>query len=158
MTKTEMNYDNLRDDLITAAFYVVDFLPRQVPADGGGQFFAVERYYMKKDRLKTLYRHFARILLKLNCYYDFIVGTDETWMAELSPKELHRKVLRCADGGDLQILLPSENALVTLIGGDLNMTVFNPTREILNVLSPLAAAESVFLWQPPQNKKDGGLT
>ena len=48
-------------------------LTQEVPADGEGQYFAVEEYYLKQPRRSELRRKFLEILLKLNCYYDFEV-------------------------------------------------------------------------------------
>ena len=35
------------DRLLDAPCYIIDFLPQQVPKDCGGQFFAVEDYWLK---------------------------------------------------------------------------------------------------------------
>ena len=36
------------DELLQAPYWIVDILPEQVPADGPGQYFAVERYYLRR--------------------------------------------------------------------------------------------------------------
>ena len=42
------------DELLQAPYWIVDILPEQVPADGPGQYFAVERYFLRKDRLAAV--------------------------------------------------------------------------------------------------------
>ena len=49
---------------------------------------------------------------------------------------------------DLCIVLPGENALITLNRDDTCMSVFNPPEPLLNRLRLLAAANGLFLWQP----------
>ena len=145
-----MERDALRDTLLEAPWYVIDFLPRQVPAQSGGRYFAVERFFTRKEELRRLYRRFACLLLKLSCYYDFSVSDGENWADGLSPEDLFDRTVACADGGDLQVLLPSQPSLITLSGGDLHLTAFRPTEELLETLRPLAQSEGLFLWQPPQ--------
>ena len=55
------------EELLQSPYWVIDFLPRQVPADSVGQFFAVERFFLQETRQTALRRSFADILLKVNC-------------------------------------------------------------------------------------------
>ena len=136
------------EELLNKPYWVIDFLPRQVPAKGGGQFFAVEEYYLRS----LLRRGFAEILLKLNCYYDFEVCEPETekWQKNPPPEALFSWI---ADNEkDLCVLLPRENALITANRDDLYMTVYAPSEELLQLLRALAAASGLFLWQPPREE------
>lgn len=147
-------YDAAVERLLEAPYSVVDFLPRQVPADSGGQFFAVEEFFLQPEQLTELYRRFAQVLLKLNCYYDFAVGReDEDWTENPPPQALIDRVLSCAAGGYLLVLLPQEDALITLSGGDLCMTVYHPAPALLDTAAQLARAEGLFTWQPPQREE-----
>ena len=135
----------MMEELLSKPYWVIDFLPRQVPAKGGGQFFAVEEYYLRSP----LRRGFAEILLKLNCYYDIEVCEPETekWQKNPPPEALFSWI---ADNEkDLCVLLPAENALITANRDDLYMTVYGPSEELLQLLRSLAAASGLFLWQPP---------
>ena len=135
----------MMEELLNKPYWVIDFLPRQVPAKGGGQFFAVEEYYLRSP----LRRGFAEILLKLNCYYDIEVCEPETekWQKNPPPEALFSWI---ADNEkDLCVLLPAENALITANRDDLYMTVYGPSEELLQLLRSLAAASGLFLWQPP---------
>ncbi|MBQ1742401.1 MAG: hypothetical protein II045_04845 [Oscillospiraceae bacterium] len=147
-------YDAAVERLLEAPYSVVDFLPRQVPANGGGQFFAVEPFFLQPEQLQELYRRFAQVLLKLNCYYDLAVGgEEENWIENPAPQALVDRVLHCAGSGYLTFLLPSEDAMITLSGGDLCMTVYHPSPSLLETVMPLAQAEGLFVWQPPQKEE-----
>lgn len=138
----------MMEELLNKPYWVIDFLPRQVPAKGGGQFFAVEEYYLRSP----LRRGFAEILLKLNCYYDIEVCEPETekWQKNPPPEALFSWI---ADNEkDLCVLLPAENALITANRDDLYMTVYGPSEELLQLLRSLAAASGLFLWQPPREE------
>ncbi len=138
----------MMEELLNKPYWVIDFLPRQVPAKGGGQFFAVEEYYLRSP----LRRGFAEILLKLNCYYDIEVCEPETekWQKNPPPEALFSWI---ADNEkDLCVLLPAENALITANRDDLYMTVYAPSEELLQLLRSLAAASGLFLWQPPREE------
>ena len=138
----------MMEELLNKPYWVIDFLPRQVPAKGGGQFFAVEEYYLRSP----MRRGFAEILLKLNCYYGFEVCEPETekWQKNPPPEALFSWI---ADNEkDLCVLLPAENALITANRDDLYMTVYGPSEELLQLLRSLAAASGLFLWQPPREE------
>lgn len=139
------------EELLEKPYWVIDFLPRQVPAKSGGQFFAVEAYYLRSP----LRRRFAEILLKLNCYYDLRVCEPETelWRLNPPPEELFSEVAE--NRKDLCVLLPAEDALITVNRDDLYMTVYGPSEALLGLLRPLIAAAGLFLWQPPREKEEG---
>lgn len=147
------HYDAAVERLLKLPYSVIDVLPRQVPADSGGQFFAVEAFFLQPEQLTELYRRFAQVLLKLNCYYDFAVGgEEEDWTENPPPLVLFDRVLGCAAGGYLLVLLPQEDALITLSGGDLCMTVYHSAPALLDTAKKLAQAEGLFAWQPPQKE------
>ena len=136
------------ETLLNKPYWVVDFLPEQVPDGSAGQFFAVEGYYLREPALSGLRRRFTDILLKLNCYYDFQVcpADSEEFIRNPAPKALAARILGAED--DLCILLPREDVLITLNRDDTCMTVYNPSETLLNRLRLLASAEGLFLWQP----------
>ena len=141
----DQKYDDLTERLLEQACWVIDILPRQVPADGAGQYFAVEQFLMTVPQLEDLYARFARLILKLNCYYDIILGSEEEWYEEPMPEHLWAKIIRCADGGYLNLLFPKEEALITLSGGDLYMTLYGSSKELLETVKQLAGAEGLFV-------------
>lgn len=136
------------ETLLNKPYWVIDFLPEQVPDGSAGQFFAVEEYYLREPALSTLRRRFTDILLKLNCYYDFQVcaADSEEFVRNPAPEALASRILGAQE--NLCILLPREDALITLDRDDTCMTVYNPSETLLNRLRLLATAEGLFLWQP----------
>lgn len=147
MTAAEM--DERREALYDAPCCVIDFLPRQVPAEGGGRYFDVERYFTARPRLDGLYERFARIVLCLLCYCDIAANRlpEDEWIPEPSPEALAELVTGCADenGRYLTLLFPAEDVLLTLDGGDLYMTLYNPAAEFLGTVTALASAEGLFV-------------
>ena len=135
------------DNLIEKPFWVIDVLPKQVPAHAAGQFFAVERHWLGEPRRQELLRRKLSVLLKLNCFFDLAVSADadESWTVNPEPSVLEGMI-----GGYLLALLPAEQALITSNVDDINMTLYNPGAELFELVSQLAKAEGLFVWQPPQ--------
>ena len=130
-------------------YWVIDFLPDQVPPKSAGQYFAVEKYYLRQQVLAGLRSRFTDILLKLNCYYDFqVIFPDESDQPVLNPApEQLASCLKEAQK-DLCILLPGEDALITLNHDDTCMTVYHPSETLLSRMKQLASAAGLFVWQP----------
>ena len=56
------------DAMLEKPHYIVDIVPRQVPENSPGQYFAVEGYFLKEPQYSSLREKFFNIILKLNCY------------------------------------------------------------------------------------------
>lgn len=138
------------DVLLGKPFWVVDPLPYQVSAEGEGQFFAVEKFFLESSMHSRLLQKHARILLKINCYYDIWIAEDENegWIRNPDPALIYG--LATEERRFLNILL-GEDVLIVL--SDFDMTVFNPDSRILDLIGTLASAEGLFVWQPPDNEK-----
>ena len=130
-------------------YWVIDILPKQVPADGRGQYFRIEKYFLKHSQIDNIYRKFTNILLKLNCYEDIDVSHDgDEWITNPAPHELEAALLKCmADKQMFYIILKSADALITVSGDDTYMTVYNPTEEMLELIGSLAGSEGLFVWR-----------
>ena len=61
------------DELLQAPYWVIDILPKQVPAGSPGQYFAIEEYFLDKPRLKEIKQKHINTVLKLNCYEDISI-------------------------------------------------------------------------------------
>ena len=140
------------DSLLDKPYWLIDVLPKQVPAESAGQYFKVERYFL--SWLDEISRKFARVLIRLNCYYDLQVGTDgETWILNESPEVLaHRFVESATAHSPLSALIGSEEALITFGGDDHYMTLYNPDDELLELVRQCAQAEGLFVWGPKQTE------
>ena len=137
------------EEYLNKPYWVIDILPKQVPADSKGQYFRIEKYFLEHPQIDNIYRKFTNILLKLNCYEDIDVSHDgEEWLTNPAPHELEAALLKCmADKQLFYIILKSADVLITVSGDDTYMTVYNPTEEVLELIGSLAGSEGLFLWR-----------
>ena len=140
------------EDYLEAPYWVIDILPKQVPAHSSGQYFRIDEYYRSYPHINALYRKFTNILLKLNCYEDMAFSIDgDEWKSKTLPDDIETMVSGClSDNSMLYILLPAVETMITLSADDTYMTVYNPNEETLELLSALATSEGFFLWKPEQ--------
>ncbi len=128
------------EELLETPCYVADFLPQQVPADSAGQYFAVERYYLEKERMAAIKQRHIDLVLKLNCYYDLYL--DEEAEKNPAPERIAREMNKrhlCIRVADTLILSePDEPCL----------SIFHPDEALLSLLRLLAAGEGLYIWQP----------
>ena len=146
----EKDYDKLVERLLASPYWVIDLLPMQVPEDSRGQFFDVERYYLQEPQYERLCRQFADVLLKLNCYYDLLVNRNsgDEWVKNSEPATLASWLTGCLRHGHLCILVNDGDALITASGGDTHLTLYNPSEDLLQLVSQLASAAGLFVWKP----------
>ena len=129
------------DELLETPYWIIDILPKQVPKDSPGQYFAVEEYYLSKKQIAEVKNRHIGLVLKLNCYRDLSLD-EET---EINPPpgriaEEMRKRHLCILTGDSMILSEPD---------DLSMTLYHPDEELLELVTTLAAGEGLYVWQPP---------
>ncbi|MCR4671761.1 MAG: hypothetical protein K5637_00800 [Lachnospiraceae bacterium] len=141
----EAEYDEAVERLLEEPFHVIDFLPRQVPAESSGQYFEVEAFYRQEPFIAALYRKFADILVSINCYYSLAVPVGIRWARDLDPAQLYTRAAECREPEYLNILLPEEDSLITLCGGDLYMTLYHASDELLETVRQLAASQGLFV-------------
>ena len=136
------------DDFFDKEYWVVDFLPKQVPEYGGGRFFSVEQYYLEPSRYAVLRERFCEVLLKLYCYYDLrlFIGDDTEGLFNPEPERLADLVK--GNQGNLCILVGTSEALITLSRDDTCMTVYAPSEDLLELIRTLAVAVGLFVWKP----------
>ena len=136
--------------------WVIDALPRQVPAGSPGQFFAVEQYLLHGPERDVFARRAVRILLKLSCYCELSLfyPRSERTLETPAPETLDQAVQDTLTGRgpepELFVLLPGADTLLRLGTDDLCLTLYDPPEDLLWLLGQLARAEGLFLWQPPQ--------
>ena len=138
------------EELLNKPYWIIDILPEQVPEDSAGQYFAVERYWRQPPAIAEIRRRFTGVLLKLNCYSDFLVSFSDSDQQVSNPDPELLVSWINSEQKDLCIVLPEENTLITLNHDDTCMTVFNPPESLLDRIRSLAAANGLFLWQPPK--------
>lgn len=138
------------DELIAKPLWLIDILPRTVPPGDGGRYLAVEAYLQRHRR--RINRRFAALLLKLNCYCDFIVSHSDGCVEYPSPERLLRLIERCFEGEPrrrdyINIMLPRADAMIILNGDDLYMMLYNPDDELKQLVGELARSEGLFFYE-----------
>lgn len=136
------------DDFFDKEFWVVDFLPKQVPEKAGGRFFSVEEFYLEPSRYAVMRERFSDILLKLYCYYDLqlFVDDDSEGMFNPEPELLANHIKD--NQGNLCILVGASEGLITLSRDDTHMTVYATSEDLLELIRTLAGAFGLFVWKP----------
>ena len=143
------------ETLLNKPYWVIDILPEQVPEDSAGQYFAIERYYLQQPGITDIHRRFTAVLLKLNCYSDFLVCFPDQEQQIRNPEPERLAAWINEEQKDLCIVLAEEDVLITLNHDDTCMTVYNPSEALINRIRSLATAHGLFLWQPKQ--ENGGV-
>lgn len=140
----EERFDALTEELLEKECFVLDILPRQVGAERSAAWFAAEDFFLKPERRRALYEKFASVLIKLSCYYDLALCADGVWAGRPGPDTLWERVAGCGETGWCNILLPEEEALIALRGGDLYLTVYHPSAALSDDIRQLAAGEGLY--------------
>ncbi len=145
--------DLLMDRLSETPCWIVDLLPRQVPKDAPGRYFAAERYFLLPRRQAELRRSQAELLLRLNCYADVTVSFDgcESWTENPEPEAFVRRIEALGGAECLRAVFPDRETMIDLDPGDTWMTVYCRDPDLLALIRQLTAAAGLFLWQPPES-------
>ena len=146
-------FDDLMGELLEGPYRIADVLPEQVPEDAGGQYFAVERYYLQPGRIRALRRKFAEILMRMNCYCDMAVSFDscESWELNPDPEAFADRLAGLSGNSFLRAVFEAQRAMIDIEPEDTYMTVYDPDSMLLDRLQALTAAEGLFLWSPPES-------
>ena len=75
------------DKLLETPCYIMDFLPKQVPMNCGGQFFEVETYLLNHYDCCGLRDRFVGVILKAMCYYPVSVHWGK-WIEQPTPEQV----------------------------------------------------------------------
>jgi hypothetical protein len=130
------------DELLQSPYWIIDILPKQVPKDSPGQYFAVEEYYLSGERLAEIKQKHINVILKLNCYRSISIDeeSEENPSPERIADEMRKRYLYIMVGESMLLSEPD----------DTHMTVFNPDPQLLELIKSIAAGEGLFVWRPPQ--------
>ena len=133
--------------LLETPCYIIDFLPRQVPKDCGGQFFKVENYFLNHYNRYGLRDSFISIILKAMCYYPISVYWGE-WIEQPSPEQVAEIIDTIMENysGDMNMLFTSKGALLQFGWDCLNISIYNPDEEMCVLFEQLATSEGMF-WR-----------
>ena len=144
------------EDLLSGPYGIMDPFPMQVPKNAGGQYFAVEHYFMQTPQRTVQYSKFAEIFLRLNCYYDMTVTFDggETWETNPDPETFVSRTEQLPQNGRLRVLFEEKNVMMDLEGDSTFVTVYDPKGQMTGLLQCFALAHGLFLWGPPKMEED----
>ena len=126
------------EELLESPYWVIDFLPEQVPENSPGQFFAVERWFLEKKRLAAVKKKHVRLILKLNCYRHISLEEEP----DPTPEQLAKAVCK------RYVHLLVDDSLILSEPDELHLTLFDPDEKLLALVRDLAASEGLFVWQP----------
>ncbi len=152
-------FDEITELLLETPYWVIDFLPMQVPQDSSSQFFAIEQFFRTGERRERLCHQFADVVLGLNCYHDLTVNRgDGIWVKNPEPANLVAWINDALEHGHLCALIndgkwdkrtvPVSHALLTASGGDTHLTLYNPSPNLLGLTRQLANVAGLHMWQP----------
>ena len=149
-------FDTLMGGLLEGPYWIVDILPEQVPKDAPGQYFSVEQYFLLPGRIRPLFRTYAEILLRLNCYFDMYVSFDScmSWDRNPDPEPFAARTTGLSGNQFLRAVFPSQRAMIDVEPDSTCMTVYDPDDMLRSKVRKLAEAEGLFVWQPPAASDD----
>ena len=124
------------DKLLNTEYWIIDILPKRVPKDSSGQYFAVEEFFLKEQLAEIKKKH-INVVLKLNCYMDISINDEEN----PSPEQIRDIML------DRYVYIMVGDAMILSEADDTHMTVFNPGEELLDLIRTVSSAEGLFVWE-----------
>ena len=126
------------EDLLQTRYWIIDILPKRVPKDSPGQYFAVESYCLRGERLAAIKQKHVSLILKLNCYRD--ISLDEEPTVNPAPQQIAERICR------RYTYIRTGEAMLLSEPDDTHLTLFNPDEELLDLVSALAAGEGLYVW------------
>lgn len=136
--------------LLEKPYFIVDFLPEQVPESSSGNFFEIEQYFLSDD-IDNIADKIARIIMKLWCYYQIEVYSNNK-LCNIKCSELPKLIQRtiAKPNNHVNILIPVEKTLIHVKSDALDLTVFNPSGDVQRIMSALVVSEGLF-WRKGTN-------
>ncbi|MBQ4046698.1 MAG: hypothetical protein II627_09610 [Lachnospiraceae bacterium] len=156
-----MDIESKIDELLEKPAFLVDIFPCTVPAKPDNRYFAVEKYFQKSR--EELGRKFLFILLKLLCYYDLALVSDDDVYENPEPDQLAALIQACfgprpaeeaMPGDHINILLAEKNAMIALDRDDQSMVVYGADDSLKEMIGSLARAEGLFFYKAPDFPAD----
>lgn len=133
-------------------YWIIDFIPKQVPAFCFGQYSDIEKYYLEEEQLKRLRKAYAEMMLVLNCYMDMDVQMGAVWMRNPDPDSFIRIFMNVQRNHLIRILFEQESLMFDYFGCDTYMTVYHQYENCRDLLEKIALAKGVFLFDVPKEE------
>ena len=126
------------EELLNAPYWIIDILPKQVPAGSAGQYFAIEKY-LRETQLSDIKKKHVNLILKLNCYRD--ISLDEDKEINISPKKIADAIYK------RYVNIMIDDAMIVSEPEDTYLTLYNPDEDLLTLMRELASGEGMFVWR-----------
>ena len=136
--------ETIIETLLNKPYWVIDLLPMQVPQENARSFFTIEPYLLSGPRMDALRRTWTDLLLKLSCYFDFLLCGAEDEPHAFAPEELAQRI---GSGEYLALLSVQEESLIVVDNDGTCITAYHPSVRMLDLIRLLATAEGLFVWQ-----------
>ena len=141
-----MEYSSIIDDYLEKPYWIIDILPKQVPANSQGQYFKIERFFLKEPHFGVICQKFSNLLIKVNCFYGIsLFNAHEEWVMNPQPESILESL---SARETVFVVLKSEDAMIGFNGDDHYMTLHNPDENLLEMIRSLAISEGLFVWKP----------
>ena len=129
------------DELLQTEYWIIDILPVQVPKDSPGQYFAVERYFLRRPHIRAIKQKHINVILKLNCYRD--LSLDEEAAVNPPPEVIAEAVNR------RYVCLLIDESMIVSEPDSTYLTLYNPDEQLLSLIMELSKGEGLFVWKTP---------
>ena len=141
-----MENNSIIDECLSKPYWVIDILPKQVPANGGGQYFKIEEYFLRQPQFDELCKKYCNLLIKLNCYYDIsLYNVLDEQIFNPQPELITGWM---SSGEIVYAIIESEDAVFGFYGDEHSMALYNPHEDLLQMVRELAASEGLYVWKP----------
>ncbi len=124
------------EELLEKPYWIIDILPKQVPKDGPGQYFAIEDFFLEERLLEIKKKH-INVILKLNCYMDIMIDDEKN----PSPEQIRNIML------ERYVYIMLGDAMILSEPDDTHLTAFNPDEGLLNLIKEISSSEGLFVWK-----------
>ena len=126
------------EELLNTPYWIIDILPKQVPAGSAGQYFAIEQY-LRDTQLSDIKKKHVNLILKLNCYRD--ISLDEDKEINISPEQIADAIHK------RYVNIMVKDAMIVSEPEDTYLTIYNPDEDLLTLMRELASGEGMFVWK-----------
>ena len=126
------------EELLQEEYWIIDILPKQVPADSPGRYFAGEDYFLTEPRRTAIKQKHVNLILKLNCYRKIILDDAVGPSPEVTEEAMLSRY----------VSIRIDDSLITSAPDETYLTLFHPDEELLKLVRAIAAGEGLYVWQP----------
>ena len=130
-----MDTEEKIDALLEKHACIIDIFPETVPQKPDDRYFKIEEYFQNN-------------MLKLFCYFDIILVTQEGEKESPQAEQLIGTLESFFEGetGYVILLFTECDAMLSVNREDLYMTVYNAEGHLKKLISELAGSEGLFLY------------